>query len=57
MPANQPYRFSQSGDEPLDESPICVRFRQSDAVKLRAMPDRSSFIRLAVEKALRQLSP
>lgn len=52
MSSEKPYRFSQSGDEPLDEKPICIRFPQSAAAKLRAMPDRSAFIREAVLKAL-----
>ncbi len=52
MSTDQPYRFSQSGDEPLDQKPICVRFPQSIAERLRAMPDRSDFIRRAVAAML-----
>ena len=46
------YRFTQAGDEPLDTKPICVRFPQSIADALREMPDRSEFIRQAVQAAM-----
>lgn len=46
------YRFGQVGEEPVGERPICVRFPQSIDEQLRAMPDRSAFIRKAVADAL-----
>lgn len=46
MPARQ-------GVESLDPTPVCVRFSADVAAKLRAMSDRSAFIREAVEKALK----
>ena len=42
-------------DESLDPKAICCKFDRDTAAKLRAMPDRSAFIRQAVEQALNQL--
>lgn len=42
----------RQGAEQLDRTPICVRFDKDTAAKLRAMPDRSDFIRRAVAAML-----
>ena len=44
-------QFQQSGEQPWGK-PICVRFDPDTEAQLRAMPDRSAFIRDAVAKAL-----
>jgi hypothetical protein len=45
-------QFKPVGDG-LDEKPICCRFDQATSALLRAMPDRSVFIREAVRVALK----
>ena len=47
------YQFKQEGGEPMAQNPICVKFPQSVDEQLRAMSDRSGFIRRAVDAALK----
>jgi hypothetical protein len=44
-------QFQQAGVQPVGK-PICVRFDPDTDEKLRAMPDRSDFIRRAVAAML-----
>ncbi len=49
------HRFEVDGIEPLGKDPICVRLYADDDLKVRAMSDRSQFIRDAVSTALESI--
>jgi len=53
MPSSDTQFKAQPGS--FDPKPICCKFDRDTAAKLRAMPDRSAFIRAAVLRELAAL--